>query len=77
MHDFTDHEKIERVFLAMYGDEQAKEIGLVQMTREMYQAWSAIIWLGKAATVIIALFAGLGTAWMAFGSWFRHLFGGK
>lgn len=77
MADLSKNDKIEQMYRAMYGDEQAGELGLVKMTQEMYKAWSAIILFGKAVSVIIGIVAALGTVWIAFGAWFKHVLTGK
>lgn len=73
----TDREKMEKMYRALYGDEESGELGLVQMNREMYKAWSSIIIFGKAVSVVIAIIGSLGIAYTAFGAWLRHLLTGK
>lgn len=69
---------------ALFGDPENNEIGIVQMvketypmTREMHQAWSAIILLSKWITAVAIFCAAMGTAWMAFGSALKRILFGK
>jgi hypothetical protein len=59
---------------ALFGNKETGEMGIVQMNKEMYQAWSAVIWLGKVITWIAVVVAGIGTAWMAIGGAIKHFF---
>lgn len=63
-HDM-EHAEIHR---ALFGDPESGEIGMVQMNREMYKAWSILIAFGNILTTIVVFFAAMGTGWMAFGS---------
>lgn len=58
---------------ALYGNPETGELGIVQMTKEMYQAWSAIIWFGKAVTALAVFCAAIGTAWVAFGGLIKRI----
>ena len=53
---------------ALFGDPDTGEIGIIQMNREMYKAWSILIAFGKILTTIVVFIAAVSTGWMAFGS---------
>jgi hypothetical protein len=68
------HEKEHaEIHKALFGDPESGEIGIVQMNREMYQAWSSLIWLIGKLTTLAVILGAIGTAWMAFGSGIKRV----
>ena len=52
---------------ALFGNPETGQLGIVQMNKEMYEAWSAIIWLGKGVTALAIFLAAVGGVWVSFG----------
>jgi hypothetical protein len=65
------------VHLALFGDPDTGQKGMVAMTKEMYEAWSAILWLGKIITWIAIILAGIGASWTLIVAAIKHWFSGK
>lgn len=74
MSNKTQQEINEEIHMALFDDPETGRKGLITMNKEMYEAWSAIIWLGKRVgsliIILAALFSFLTPAW----SWIKHLF---
>jgi len=74
----TEHQDFRVAILdlqhALNGDLATGDIGMVKKLNEMYDAWSAIIWFGKAIGVLAVFFAAIATGWATFGSAIKHIF---
>jgi hypothetical protein len=59
---------------ALFGDKDKGEMGMVQKVDAMYEVFSALMFIGKIATWIAIVLAGVGAAWTAFGGGIKRLF---
>ena len=73
MEEKTQNEINLEVHTALFGDPERGLKGVVQMTTEMYEAWSLLIAFGKVIVWCAGVAAAVATAWMAFGGAVKKL----
>jgi hypothetical protein len=74
MNEKNQDEINKEIHEALFGNPDTGDVGVVIMTKQMYEAWSAIIWLGKIITWIAIVLAGVGTAWTLVVAGLKHFF---
>lgn len=71
-----NQEEINReIHEALYGANG--NIGLIEKVDEVWQVLSAFKYFGKAVMWVALFLAAVGTAWVSFGTYVKHLFTGK